>query len=389
MDMQKKRVKLDFEEFQLKLAHYIEECASLHERLAYLEMSHRKRTVDILFDDLKAWIPAMGRLLSEVRAAGADGCVHRLADKMKERHRPLTNMVYQIEAHLRRIEENDPLRLVNPTNITQEMIDAEKVTCPVCRNDLQLGDVSAVSCSRCSQVYNKDCIGRWLTENDTCPSCRFKLKEITYDDEVRQEEWDEHEWQEEEWDEHEWHEEEWHEEQWHEQEWHEEAGDEETLAEQTGDEEALAEQTGDEETLAEPTRDEESLDEQNEGLGVLVTYISEGIERLRSLLEDVGFRERVSRILQGVNLDIEWFQSRLDYHVMSGNEETFAEQTGDEQSGDEPTTDQPTRDQPTTDQPTYVHWDEPNTDQPTYVHWDEPTRDEQTSTKSCSYFIFL
>ena len=70
----------------------------------------------------------------------------------------------------------DPTHNMEQTSITQELKDKEKATCPICLDDLPIGFTSALSCFGCHQVFDKDCISRWLSENRKCPHCRQELR---------------------------------------------------------------------------------------------------------------------------------------------------------------------------------------------------------------------
>lgn len=50
----------------------------------------------------------------------------------------------------------------------------EVMTCSVCLKDLENG--MEFSRFRCSHMFHRSCVDRWLGKNRSCPNCRYKLK---------------------------------------------------------------------------------------------------------------------------------------------------------------------------------------------------------------------
>ena len=128
-------------------------------------------------------LPQLKRAAKEIRTRHADFIASAHNKKLNEeieRHRRLMNhgCVDCVAAHAIEFEaaiESIRQSIMERTTITQAMIDQEKATCPICREDLPLGFTSALSCPRCHQVYDKTCMGKWLSEHTNCPCCRQEL----------------------------------------------------------------------------------------------------------------------------------------------------------------------------------------------------------------------
>ena len=96
----------------------------------------------------------------------AEGCVDCLAAQVDE----FEQMIERFRDSLERRHHFER------TDITQEMVDKEKATCPVCLDNLPVGFTSAFTCPGCHHVFDKNCISTWLKKQTVCPHCRFKLR---------------------------------------------------------------------------------------------------------------------------------------------------------------------------------------------------------------------
>ena len=142
--------------------------------------AYEDRISNELSTQVTADLTQMDVLFEQLNRARHAKCTNCLADKMEEMRQPFQEFQDNVDFAREVVEaledSVDPTRHMNKADITQEMIDAQKATCPICLKDLQLGYESALSCPGCKQVYGKDCINSWLADNNTCPSCRHKVR---------------------------------------------------------------------------------------------------------------------------------------------------------------------------------------------------------------------
>jgi len=81
----------------------------------------------------------------------------------------------------------DPQAATRPTPASQKAIDAlptdqikplERILvdrCTVCQENYQVGD--KITHLPCNHSFHRDCLVQWLHHRDTCPLCRYKVKE--------------------------------------------------------------------------------------------------------------------------------------------------------------------------------------------------------------------
>ena len=168
-------------------------CATVYENeIGFIlpgELLEHKAFFDGLFPKLSVHMHQLNLLYEELRAEQRNNCMNCLMDKMEEINMPQrAKEIGDILAVLEACEDTvKPTRHMKAANITKEMIDKEKTICCVCMSAVTLEDDSALSCPGCEKVYNEECIGRWLTEKDTCPACRYKLRRRIIDINISEE----------------------------------------------------------------------------------------------------------------------------------------------------------------------------------------------------------
>ena len=183
-------IEADWEEAKAEVARYqksldevLENCGVLDAHAYaydYPAESQEKKTIVDMFTALQGSVARMTEFVRYIRTAEDRGCIDCLNDNIAQIrvHMSGTNLdlKWQQQGIVEFITSVDPTILMKKTTITQELVDKDKTTCCVCFDGLELGDESALSCPGCQQCYDKQCIHKWLSDNNTCPSCRYKLK---------------------------------------------------------------------------------------------------------------------------------------------------------------------------------------------------------------------
>jgi len=68
--------------------------------------------------------------------------------------------------------------LVYPDDAAKSSCEKSKLVCPICLDEVRLGDL--VVCSRsssCRHIFHDQCLRPWLEGNDVCPCCRYSYLE--------------------------------------------------------------------------------------------------------------------------------------------------------------------------------------------------------------------
>tara|TARA_A100001015_G_C14751000_1_gene617544 strand:+ start:55 stop:720 length:666 start_codon:yes stop_codon:yes gene_type:complete len=60
-----------------------------------------------------------------------------------------------------------------PVQTISECLNEGEKTCPVCLNDMDIGD--QVRNLPCQHLFHKDCVDEWLRVNASCPTCRTSI----------------------------------------------------------------------------------------------------------------------------------------------------------------------------------------------------------------------
>ena len=60
------------------------------------------------------------------------------------------------------------------------------IDCPICQSKFKSGQEYAEA--KCGHYFHVPCLGKWLSQNDTCPTCRSFLDSSKYLDERKKEE---------------------------------------------------------------------------------------------------------------------------------------------------------------------------------------------------------
>ncbi|MCH83561.1 RING finger-like protein [Trifolium medium] len=61
----------------------------------------------------------------------------------------------------------------HPINVTTKLDNDSEATCSICL--CELSNDSSVVQIRCSHVFHRDCIQKWITVKRTCPLCRINV----------------------------------------------------------------------------------------------------------------------------------------------------------------------------------------------------------------------
>ncbi|KAA3465891.1 NEP1-interacting protein 1-like [Gossypium australe] len=98
-----------------------------------------------------------GRLMGAAEPATTFAEVHNIFD---------TGSAKGLARHL--VEKIPKMIITNDNNVNAS---GEKVSCPVCLQDFQLGE-TVRNLPQCHHMFHQPCIDKWLLSHGSCPLCR-------------------------------------------------------------------------------------------------------------------------------------------------------------------------------------------------------------------------
>ena len=85
--------------------------------------------------------------------------------KMEEEIKDLQEEIKNLDIYLSRVEKRSQGHF-------------HHIDCPICQSKFKSGQEYAEA--KCGHYFHVDCLGKWLSQNDTCPTCRKFLDSTKY-----------------------------------------------------------------------------------------------------------------------------------------------------------------------------------------------------------------